>query len=146
MSIDVIVIGAGIAGASLTAELADDLDVLILEAEAQPGYHSTGRSAAFWTETYGGPAIQPLTTASYDLLAHPPADFADGPMLERTGAVHLADAATEAKLDAFAAQFAGTAVALEPLDRAALAGDLDVLILEAEAQPGYHSTGRSAAF
>ena len=42
--------------------------VLILEAESQPGYHSTGRSAAFWSESYGGPLIQPLTSASRPFL------------------------------------------------------------------------------
>ena len=52
---DIVVIGAGMAGASLAAELAGSASVLILEAESQPGYHSTGRSAAFWSESYGGP-------------------------------------------------------------------------------------------
>ena len=61
---DVAIIGAGIAGASIASEIADHCSVIILEAEDQPGYHSTGRSAAFWTESYGGPQVQPLTTAS----------------------------------------------------------------------------------
>ncbi len=61
---DVAIVGAGIAGASIAAELAPHASVLILEGEDQPGYHSTGRSAAFWSETYGGPFVQPLTTAS----------------------------------------------------------------------------------
>jgi D-arginine dehydrogenase len=74
---DIAVIGAGMAGASLAAELAPHAPVLILEAEEQPGYHATGRSAAFWSETYGGPWIQPLTTASKPLLEEPPPDFHD---------------------------------------------------------------------
>nr|MDQ4087642.1 FAD-binding oxidoreductase [Pseudomonadota bacterium] len=74
---DVAIVGAGIAGASLAAELADAASVLLLEAETQPGYHSTGRSAAFWAESYGGPLIQPLTSASGRFLAYPAADFAD---------------------------------------------------------------------
>jgi len=61
---DIAIIGAGIAGASLAAELSALKSVLLIEAEAQPGYHSTGRSAAFWDESYGGPSVQPLTTAS----------------------------------------------------------------------------------
>src|ERR1044071_9199036 len=61
---DVAIAGGGIAGASLAAALAPHARVLLLEAEAMPGLHATGRSAAFWSETYGGPAIQPLTTAS----------------------------------------------------------------------------------
>ncbi len=52
------------AGASLAAALAPHRSVALLEAEDRPGRHSTGRSAAFWTENYGGPAIQPLTLAS----------------------------------------------------------------------------------
>ena len=54
---DVAIIGAGIAGASIASEIASERSVLLLEAEDQPGYHSTGRSAAFWTETYGGPQV-----------------------------------------------------------------------------------------
>ncbi|HEY0043231.1 MAG TPA: FAD-dependent oxidoreductase, partial [Allosphingosinicella sp.] len=72
MSLRIAIVGAGMAGASLAAEIAGEAQVLLLEAEDQPGYHSTGRSAAFWAETYGGPMVQPLTTAS-------------GPFLERHG-------------------------------------------------------------
>src|SRR3546814_2817147 len=60
---DVVIAGAGMAGASLAAEIARNASVLLLEMESQPGYHATGRSVAFWAESYGGPAIQPLTTA-----------------------------------------------------------------------------------
>ncbi|MEL4411454.1 FAD-dependent oxidoreductase, partial [Shewanella algae] len=61
---DVAIVGAGIAGASLAAAIAPYASVVMLEAEDLPGYHATGRSAAFWSETYGGPGVQPLTTAS----------------------------------------------------------------------------------
>ena len=57
--VDILIVGGGIAGASLAAEVAPHASVSILEMESQPGYHATGRSAAFWSETYGGPAIQP---------------------------------------------------------------------------------------
>ncbi len=124
---DVAVVGAGIAGASLAAEIAGEASVLILEAEDQPGYHSTGRSAAFWSESYGGPLIQPLTSASGRFLAGPPADFADTPFLGPRGAIHLADAEGEAALDALAAEFAGSAVPLEPMGRAALEAALSGL-------------------
>ncbi|MGB7183084.1 MAG: FAD-dependent oxidoreductase, partial [Burkholderiaceae bacterium] len=50
---DVIVIGAGIAGASVAARLVPKARVLLLEMESQPGYHTTGRSAALFSETYG---------------------------------------------------------------------------------------------
>ena len=56
--VDVIVIGAGIAGSSVAAELAGHRSVVVLEAEAQPGYHSTGRSAAIFSTTYGPSVIR----------------------------------------------------------------------------------------
>jgi D-arginine dehydrogenase len=114
---EVAIVGAGIAGASLAAELAGHVSVLLLEAEDQPGYHSTGRSAAFWSETYGGPFVQPLSTASGRFLAQPPADFADAPFLHSRGAIHIADAEGESRIDALAARFAGSDVPLAPLGR-----------------------------
>jgi D-arginine dehydrogenase len=98
--IDVAIIGAGMAGASLAAALSGAANVLILEAESQPGYHSTGRSAAFWSETYGGPLIQPLTSASGPVLA-------EGGFLRPRGAIHLASAASRAKLEKLQSRFAG---------------------------------------
>ncbi|MFZ1364564.1 MAG: FAD-dependent oxidoreductase, partial [Brachymonas denitrificans] len=50
---DVIIIGAGIAGASAAHWLAPHARVLLLERESQPGYHATGRSAALFMESYG---------------------------------------------------------------------------------------------
>ncbi|MDP3783000.1 MAG: FAD-dependent oxidoreductase, partial [Sphingopyxis sp.] len=61
---DVLIVGAGIAGASLAAALAPWRRVMLIEAEDTPGYHATGRSAAFWHETYGGARFQPLSVAS----------------------------------------------------------------------------------
>lgn len=118
---DVAVIGAGMAGASLAAEIAGKRSVILIEAEAQPGYHSTGRSAAFWSETYGGPAIQPLTTASGGFLAAPPGDFADAPFLLPRGAVHIAREEGRRALDALADSFAVSGVPLRKLGRGALA-------------------------
>jgi D-arginine dehydrogenase len=108
---EILIIGAGIAGASLAAAIGARARVTLIEGESQPGYHATGRSAAFWEETYGGPAVQPLTTASHDAL---------GPYLKPRGAIHIADAEGESALDALAAAFAGTGTTLVPLDRAAL--------------------------
>src|SRR4051812_30094145 len=65
---DVIIVGGGIAGASLGAALGDRRRTLIVEAEEQCGYHTTGRSAAFWLAHYGGPEVMPLTLASGPLL------------------------------------------------------------------------------
>ena len=107
---DYIVVGAGIAGASLAAGLAPHGSVLLLEAEAAPGYHSTGRSAAFWTESYGGPGVVPLTRASGPYLR-------DNGFLTARGALTIARAGNEAALGRFAAQFAGLGVRVELLDR-----------------------------
>lgn len=111
---DVVIVGAGMAGASLAAELAPHVSVLLIEAESLPGYHSTGRSAAFWAETYGGPGIQPLTSASGAFLR-------DGGFLRDRGALHLAAPEHGALLDRFAEKFAGTGIPLIPLDEAAVA-------------------------
>ncbi len=74
---DIAVIGAGIAGASVAARLAAQRSVLLLEREPQPGYHSTGRSAAMFMESYGPPAVRALTRASRQFYLHPPAGFTD---------------------------------------------------------------------
>jgi D-arginine dehydrogenase len=109
MSFDVAIVGAGMAGASLAAELSADASVLLLEAEDQPGYHSTGRSAAFWAESYGGPFVQPLTSASGPFLE-------EHGLLGPRGALHLADAEGLAALAALEAEFGGD-VAFERLGR-----------------------------
>ena len=118
MKADVAIVGAGMAGASLAAELAGEMSVLILEAESQPGYHSTGRSAAFWSESYGGPLIRPLTSASGPFLRAPPEDFSQSPFLSRRAAIHLADAEGRGALAELAAQF--DEALLRPLGRPAL--------------------------
>jgi D-arginine dehydrogenase len=62
--VDVVVVGAGIAGLSVAAELARDADVLILEQHDQPATQATGRSAAQFIVDYGGPQVRPFTEAS----------------------------------------------------------------------------------
>ncbi|MBS0482730.1 MAG: FAD-binding oxidoreductase [Proteobacteria bacterium] len=110
---DYVIVGAGIAGVSLAAGLAGQARVLIIEAEDRPAYHSTGRSAAFWTESYGGPLIQPLTTASGPFLQS--AGF-----LSPRGGLTLARDSELAEIEAFAARFAALGVRVESLDRAGL--------------------------
>lgn len=117
---DVAIVGAGIAGASLAAELVATHRVLLLEAEAQPGYHTTGRSNAFWHATYGGPHVEPLTSASLAWLMSPPSHIADSGFLRHRGALTIARDADRAALAAFAGQFAGRAVKLDLWDRAQL--------------------------
>ena len=61
---DIIVIGAGIAGASVAAHLAETHRVAICEMEDRPGYHTTGRSAAMYEPNYGSPPMLALTRAA----------------------------------------------------------------------------------
>ena len=86
---DVLIVGGGIAGASLGAEIAGDLRVGIIEAESHCGMHSTGRSAAFWLESYGGPQVALLSAASREFLSKPPAGFSETSFLRQRGDVHL---------------------------------------------------------
>jgi len=86
---DVIIVGGGIAGASLGAEIAARRGTLIVEAEDFCGYHSTGRSAAFYLESYGGAEVARLTVASGPFLSAPPADFSDDGFLRRRGDLHV---------------------------------------------------------
>jgi D-arginine dehydrogenase len=86
---DVIIVGGGIAGASIGAEISNRRRTLILEAENQCGYHSTGRSAAFYLESYGGPDVSKLTLASRDFLERPPNEFSESGFLRVRGDLHV---------------------------------------------------------
>ena len=86
---DVIVVGGGIAGASVGAEIAEVRRTLIIESEEQCGFHSTGRSAAFYLESYGGPEVAKLTIASRDFLNVPPAAFSEYGFLRTRGDLHI---------------------------------------------------------
>lgn len=107
---DAVIIGAGMAGASLGAELAGSMSVLVVEMEDQPGYHATGRSVAFWSESYGGPHVRPLTLASHALFSQPDADFAERPFLTPRGALHVGREEDASFRDALVAEFADTPV------------------------------------
>jgi len=97
---DCIIIGAGIAGASIGHWLAPHAKVLVLEREAQPGYHSTGRSAALFMESYGTPQVRALTIASRAFFDSPPDGFTEHPLLGSRGAMMVAGPGQEAALQA----------------------------------------------
>src|SRR4051812_4943561 len=86
---DIVIVGGGIAGASLGAEIAARRRTLIIEAEDQCGYHATGRSAAFYLESYGGEQVAKLTMASHDFLDAPPMEFSDRGFLRMRGDLHV---------------------------------------------------------
>ncbi len=111
---DIAIVGAGMAGASVAAELAPHARVVVLEAEDRPGYHTTGRSAAFWDECYGGPDIVPLTVASGPYLA-------EHGFLSPRGGLYIGREDDAETLDAFMDEFAPTGIDIHRLGRAELA-------------------------
>ncbi|NLY33390.1 MAG: FAD-binding oxidoreductase [Alcaligenaceae bacterium] len=108
---DVIIIGAGIAGASVAYRLSAHVSVLVLERESQPGYHSTGRSAAMFMETYGTPQIQALTRAGRGFFEQAQSSgFTDQPVLHPRGCIYVARPDQKEELDSMYTQ----ALALSP--------------------------------
>lgn len=92
VEVDAVVIGAGMAGASVAYFLAPHARVVVLERETHPGVHATGRSAALFSETYGSPQVRALTRATRPFLEHPPEGFAAHPILTPRGTVIIGDA------------------------------------------------------
>jgi D-arginine dehydrogenase len=111
---DIAIIGAGMAGASLAAECGAHARVLVVEAEDTPGYHTTGRSAAFWEESYGGPGVLPLTLASGPYLAE------HGFLAPRAG-LTIGRAENREQIEEFVARYTRLGVEIRLLDRAAIA-------------------------
>jgi D-arginine dehydrogenase len=99
MNFDVAVIGAGIAGISAAAHIGQSRSVILLERESQPGYHTSGRSAAMFSETYGNATVRALSIASRSFLENPPAGFAANPILTPRGAMHIGPQADGDLLD-----------------------------------------------
>lgn len=102
MDHDFIVIGAGIAGASVAAMLAVEARVVLVEREDHPGLHSTGRSAALFSEIYGNETVRALSRASRSFLVEPPEDFGTTALVKPRGSLFLASADQLERLEAFA--------------------------------------------
>lgn len=117
---DVLIVGGGMAGVSLAAALAGRARVRLVEQEAQPGYHATGRSVAFWNESYGGPGVQPLTSASGPLLANPDPAFSSRPFLGPRGAIHIGQTTDAGLAEAMRRDFAASQVEMVMLSDEAL--------------------------
>lgn len=117
---DVVITGAGMAGASLAAEVAPYVSMLLLEMEALPGYHATGRSVAFWSESYGGPGVQPLTTASGAFLRAPEPAFSAQSFLGARGAIHIGRKEDAGAISAFLREYGSLGIDLAPLDNVAV--------------------------
>lgn len=104
--VDVIVIGAGMAGASVAYFLAPHARVLMLEREEHAGMHSTGRSAALFSETYGSEQVRALTRASRRFFDRPPEGFAGHPVLSPRGSLSMGTADQIEKVHALHAEMA----------------------------------------
>ncbi|KJK21596.1 FAD-dependent oxidoreductase [Burkholderiaceae bacterium 16] len=126
-SADFLVIGGGIAGASLAYWLAQAGRVIVLEREAHPGYHSTGRSAALFMESYGTPQVRALTMASRAFLDAPPAGFAEHPVLSPRGAMTVGKPGEAAELDQHFEALAALGARAQRLDRDATCALVPVL-------------------
>lgn len=124
---DIVVIGAGIVGATVAAHLAPDHRVALVEAEEAAGYHSTGRSAALWILNYGPPDVRVLTGLSRDFFMNPPGGFADAPLQSRRPILFLAPPEQVAQLHAMLAEGIG----LREIDVATIAAQVPAL------RPGY---------
>lgn len=98
---DAVVVGAGMAGASVGWQLAQaGQRVLVLERESQPGYHTTGRSAALFEEHYGPAQVQALTRASRTFYEAPPAGFTEHTLLHPRGVMYVGTKAHKPLIDA----------------------------------------------
>lgn len=125
---DVIVVGAGMAGASVGWQLAQaGRQVLVLERESQPGYHTTGRSAALFEEHYGPLQVQALTRASRAFYEQPPAGFTDYPILHPRGVMYVGTAAQKTLIDAAYAEAVKHSPDAQRLDGDALRALVPVL-------------------
>ncbi len=103
---DFAIVGAGIAGVSVAYQLAPHARVIVLERENVPAYHTTGRSAALHSETYGSAEIRAITVASGRFYRNPPKGFADHALLTPRGAVIAGRADQGAEMDQAAREFA----------------------------------------
>ena len=96
---DFIVVGAGMVGASVAYELARTARVCLIEAEARPGVHATGRSAALFAPSYGGREIRAITRASRNFFDHPPSGFSEHPLLRQRGNLYIARSDQQGRLN-----------------------------------------------
>jgi D-arginine dehydrogenase len=170
MYFDIVIVGAGIAGSSLAWNLlnakASALSgmakprVLMLEKESAPGYHSTGRSAAMFLESYGPPQARALTRASRYFYEHPPEGFCSSPILSSRGCLYVAWQGQGEALEALFAELSQTTtvkkldaqqtLAIVPVLKSQgligavsepLAADIDVDVLHQGYLRGFRSAG-----
>ena len=124
---DVIVIGAGIAGASIAYELAAERKVLLLEREDQPGYHTTGRSAASFSEVLGAPTVRALSVGSRSFFENPPEGFSEAPLWTEQDVLLIGGAEQEERVEERHRSLRGLSAEIELLDAASVRNRVPVL-------------------
>ncbi len=128
---DFLVVGSGIAGASAAAALSAEAKVALIERETAHGYHTTGRSAALYSASYGGAPIRALTLASRPFFDAPPEAFAAHPLLTPRGCLHIARDDQRARLQAVYEGALASGVRIERV------GEAEALGLCPALHPGY---------
>lgn len=117
---DFIIIGGGVAGLSAAARLAQHGRVVVLEAEDAVGYHSSGRSAAFYHFGLGNPLVRGLTAWSRPFFDTPPPGFTEIPLATPKPALFIATEAMRAELDDLGAEMRRFTDTVETADEAAM--------------------------
>lgn len=117
---DFIIIGGGVAGLSAAARLALHGQVVVLEAEDAVGYHSSGRSAAFYHFGLGNPLVRGLTAWSRPFFDAPSAAFTEVPLATPKAALFIATEAMRAELDDLGAEMRRFTDTVETADEAAM--------------------------
>jgi D-arginine dehydrogenase len=130
-NVEVVIVGGGIAGASVAYFLAElgITDLVILERESQPGYHSTGRSAATLVEFDPNPVVQRLKAIGGNFLRNSPAGFAENPLLQRSQVMFVFRDSMLHELPGVIARLRTDGVSFELLSRAQVIARVPVLEL-----------------
>lgn len=105
---DIAIIGGGISGFSVACFLAEERGdgsrIAVIERESQPGYHTTGRSAAMYTEVYGNQTIRSIVRAGRSFLETPESRYSDQSFLSPRGALMVASGQDESRVESFLAE------------------------------------------
>jgi len=124
---DFLIVGGGIAGASAGYALSEHGKTIVLEREDQPGYHSTGRSAAQFTELYGNSVIRSLARLSKPFLESPPDGFTESKILSPRGALFIVTEAQRPQMEAFAKFAASETVPVHMMSQTDVCGLVPVM-------------------
>jgi D-arginine dehydrogenase len=137
-----LVIGGGIAGTSVAYWLAPHVPVVVLEREPQPGYHSTGRSAALFIETYGPDQVRALTRASRAFFESSPPGFAEHALLSPRGTLYVASDEQQGQLEAYWDHIRMSGTFIQRLDSAGACALVPVLRADRVAGAVYEPEAR----